>query len=80
MYSHSCATIVIVAKKMRYLRFFKSEKVVGFCLWFLFVMYAMNTIGNLFATNPIEKYGFSIVTLVMYMLVLRLVTEGKKML
>jgi hypothetical protein len=48
-----------------------SEKVISIILWIFFVLFLLNTIGNLFATTVFEK-SFTIVTLVNAILIWRI--------
>lgn len=32
------------------------------CFWFMFVLFTLNTIGNIFAKNPLEAYVFTPIT------------------
>jgi hypothetical protein len=52
-----------------------SEKVVSIILWVFFVLFLLNTIGNLFATTFFEK-SFTIVTLVNAILIWRINREA----
>ena len=62
-------TGMIVCLKMEYLNF--SLRPTG-GMWFTFVLFTLNTIGNLTAKNPIEKYGFGLLTIVIALLSFRL--------
>jgi hypothetical protein len=48
-----------------------SEKVISIILWIFFVLFLLNTIGNLFATTVFEK-SLTIVTLVNAILIWRI--------
>ncbi len=54
--------ILIVAMKAKYVHQFMPKKVITFFLWAFAVLFAFNTIGNLFASNAIEKIIFSPIT------------------
>jgi hypothetical protein len=62
----------IVALKMGYLIFIKNPTIINIGLWVLVAFFTLNTIGNMTAKNPIEKYGFGFLTLLMVLLLLRL--------
>ncbi len=69
---------VIVAQKLGYLNFAIKPKVTQIGIWILFAFFTLNTIGNSFAKNPIEKYGFGFLTFVMMLLILRIAIATKK--
>lgn len=57
--------ILLVALRMEYLTFLSYPAVVNGGMWVLFAFFFLNTLGNLTAKNPIEKYGFGTLTLLM---------------
>ena len=57
--------ILLVALRMEYLTFLKYPAVVNGGMWVLFVFFLLNTLGNLTAKSPIEKYGFGTLTILM---------------
>ncbi|MGB3585577.1 MAG: hypothetical protein WBA23_03500 [Tunicatimonas sp.] len=57
--------IVLVALRMKYLTFLNYPAVVNGGMWLLFAFFLLNTLGNLTAKSPIEKYGFGTLTIVM---------------
>ncbi|MDF1695781.1 MAG: hypothetical protein P1U56_08125 [Saprospiraceae bacterium] len=65
------ATMTVLLK-MRYVDFDFDPKIIKVGMWVFFVFFMLNTIGNLTAINPIEKYGFGLLTLVMALLSFRL--------
>lgn len=67
----------IVAHKAGYLSIIKHPTVISVGMWLVVALFILNTLGNLTAVNPIEKYGFGLLTLVMAMLSLR-ITIGKR--
>jgi membrane protease YdiL (CAAX protease family) len=65
----------VLLMKSHYLKFYFKEKIVNFILWFFLALFALNTIGNLFAKTTFEKF-FSILTLLSAILIWR-VLKGK---
>ena len=57
--------ILMVALRMNYLAFLDAPTVVDVGMWVLFAFFLLNTLGNLTAKSPIEKYGFGTLTLLM---------------
>jgi hypothetical protein len=53
------------------------SKLIDFTLWIFFVIFSLNTIGNLVAHTNLEKY-FSILTLIFALLLLRILTKRKQ--
>jgi hypothetical protein len=68
--------IVLLLMKGHYLRFAFNEKLVNVVLWVFFLIFILNTIGNLAAKTSIEK-GFSIVTFLLAILMWK-VLKGKE--
>ncbi|MEZ5044721.1 MAG: hypothetical protein R2828_32795 [Saprospiraceae bacterium] len=58
----SVVAAIIVSLKMGYLNFLQYPTIINIGIWILFVFFNLNTIGNLTAKSPIEKYGFSFLT------------------
>lgn len=52
------------------------NKYVNAILWIFFIIFSLNTIGNLFAHTNFEK-GFSIITLVFALLILKILLKKK---
>ena len=67
-----CIATIMVALKMEYLNFLHSPTIINVGMWILFAFFSLNTIGNMTAKNPIEKYGFGLLTIIMALLFLRL--------
>lgn len=63
---------MIVCLKMDYLNFPPHPSIANAGMWVLFVFFTLNTIGNMTAKNPLEKYGFGLLTMVIALLTLRL--------
>jgi len=53
------------------------SKLIDFTLWIFFVVFSLNTIGNLFAHTNFEK-GFSVLTFMFALLLLRILTKKKQ--
>ena len=54
--------IFILLQKGEYIRYFLGKKTVTLILWVFFTIFALNTIGNVFAETYFEKF-FTILTL-----------------
>ena len=61
----------VLFQKGRFIRLRMGEKSVSRILWVFFVLFALNTIGNLFAETVVEK-ALAVVTLVNALLVWRI--------
>ncbi|MDW7693989.1 hypothetical protein R9C00_04465 [Flammeovirgaceae bacterium SG7u.111] len=70
--------ILLVAMKQGYIRFPLSEQIGKVGVWLLFFLFVLNSIGNLFAPNPIERYGFGLLTIVIALLCFHLATGFRK--
>lgn len=53
----------------------KLIKITGIVLWILFILFLLNTIGNIFAKTTFEKF-FALLTAIISLLVLRLAIEN----
>lgn len=67
--------IVVVSVKSRYLNLNISPKIITFLLWIMTVLFFLNTIGNLFAVNNLEKYIATPITLLLGILCFILARE-----
>jgi len=67
--------IVIVLVKSRYLNLNISHKIITFLLWIMTFLFFLNTIGNLFAVNNLEKYIATPITLLLCILCFILARE-----
>ena len=67
----------VVVLKMRYLKYTVKPIIINVGMWVLVAFFALNTLGNLTAINPIEKYGFGLLTAVITLLALRLAVKNK---
>ncbi|MCB0732644.1 MAG: hypothetical protein KDC88_16595 [Ignavibacteriae bacterium] len=63
-------SIFILSMKLEYFNVGLSSTIINIGIWLLFAMYVLNTIGNLFAKSPIEKYGFGLLTFIISSLLL----------
>ena len=63
---------LVITLRMEYLRLGISPSITRIGIWILFVFFVLNTLGNLTAVNPIEKYGFGLLTILISILLLKL--------
>ncbi|MFT7377838.1 MAG: hypothetical protein ACI88Z_001670 [Sphingobacteriales bacterium] len=69
--------ITILLIKGKYLRELVSMKIVDIALWIFFVLFGLNTVGNIFSETNFEKY-FTILTLGFSVLIWIILRKGKK--
>jgi hypothetical protein len=70
--------ITIVALYANFPKWRINQVVIRIGLWVMFVLFFINTIGNLFSNNELEKLIFTPVTLVLSLFSLRLaITKSK---
>lgn len=69
------AIIVVVSIKGGYIRPFLPSKVVTSLLWDLVILFALNTVGNLFAESKVEMALFTPLTFISTVLLLRMAIE-----
>lgn len=67
--------ILIIAIKGGYIKKLAPNKLIKILLWLLVVLYALNTLGNIFSTNIIEAIVFTPMTLLFAVLCARLALE-----
>jgi hypothetical protein len=60
--------VFILLQKGEYIRYVMGRKTVNIILWIFFVLFTLNTIGNLFAETNFEKY-FTLLTLLSSVLI-----------
>ena len=60
--------VFILLQKGEYIRYVMGRKTVNIILWIFFGVFALNTIGNLFAETNFEKY-FTLLTLLSSVLI-----------
>lgn len=68
--------IFILLLKGKYLRLELNERSLNFILWIYFVIFVLNTLGNLLAKTNFEKL-FSIITLISAILFWKIIKTGK---
>ena len=69
------AVILVVAIKGGYIKPFLPPKVVTILLWLLTALFALNTVGNLFAESTVETMLFTPITLISAVLLFRMAIE-----
>ena len=69
------AIIVVVGIKGGYIKPFLPSNVVTFLLWVLAILFALNTVGNLFAESKVEMILFTPLTLISAVLFYRMAIE-----
>ncbi len=67
----------ILLIKGKYLREFISMKIVNITLWIFFVLFVLNTVGNIFAKTYFEKF-FALLTLFFSILTWIILRKDKK--
>ena len=60
--------IAVLMMRGNYIKHFFSQKIVTRILWMYFVIFSLNTLGNLFAKTNLEK-SFSVLTLLFSLLI-----------
>jgi hypothetical protein len=68
----------VVAQRGAYIKSRIPAKGLKLVLWAMAGLYALNTLGNLMAIHPLEKYLFTPLTLISAVLCLRLALEEQK--
>lgn len=76
-FSLSINTVIIfvIAIKANYLKWSVPVRFVNGFIWFIFFLFSLNTIGNLFAATNFEKFVFTPMTFILAVLCLRIVKE-----
>lgn len=67
--------ISVICMKIGYFRPVLHHKVITVLLWIFVVLFAANTVGNIFSTSPIETIIFTPITLISAFLFYRLAIE-----
>ena len=67
-----------VLLKAKLLKFNISEKLVNGVLWFMFVLFVLNTVGNLFSKNSLEKMIMTPQTILLAVLILIVLLKKDK--
>lgn len=70
-----CFLAFIVAGRVGYLRLRGFAKFFYFGCWVIFIMFLLNTLGNFTSPVPVERYFFSMLTLITSLFVFRLIVE-----
>lgn len=70
------AVIAIVGMKAGYIKTFIPPRAVTFLLWVFAILFALNTIGNIFAKTSLETILFTPLTLISSVLCYRMAIEG----
>ncbi|WP_281239538.1 hypothetical protein [Flavobacterium praedii] len=68
--------ISIVSIKGNYLKLRVNEKVINSILWIFFILFLLNTLGNLLAKTNFEKI-FSVLTLILALLIWNILKKNK---
>lgn len=66
--------IVVVALHANFLKWKVNRVIIRIGLWAMFGLFLINTIGNLFSVNELEKLIFTPITLLLSLFTLRLAT------
>lgn len=69
--------IAIVAVRARILKFRINPTILQVAFWLMFVLFTLNTLGNLLSLNVFEKYAFTPITLLLAIFCFRLAIEKK---
>lgn len=67
--------IFIVATKGGYIKNYLSPGVVKVFLWIFFILFTLNTVGNLFSSTTLEAIIFTPITLILAILFYRIITD-----
>lgn len=70
--------VMLAAVIVKRARTTKKIKWVNTILWSMFVLFLLNTIGNIFSSNQLEKILFTPVTLILSVLCLMLVLKRQE--
>ena len=70
------AVIAIVGMKAGYIKPFIPKRVVTFLLWILVILFALNTLGNIFSKNALEVVLFTPLTLISTILCYRMAIDN----
>ena len=66
----------MVALKIRLININIPQLVIDVGMWVLLALFVLNTIGNFLAESPVEKYGFSILTIIISYLLFKLAVRN----
>lgn len=70
--------ITVVAIKTNILKVVLPEILLKIVLWIMFLLFLLNTLGNIFSLNKFEQFVFTPVTLILSLLSLRLALSKNK--
>ncbi len=70
--------IIALLAKAQLLRLPIAEKWVNFILWFFVIVFVLNTVGNLFAVHPLERFIATPLTLISAILLGRVLRTKKE--
>ncbi len=68
--------IFVILQKGEFIKVFFGKKTISIIIWIFFVIFSLNTIGNIFAKTMFEK-GFTILTLLNSILLWKINTNDK---
>ncbi|WP_117884142.1 hypothetical protein [Aureibaculum luteum] len=68
---------IILLLKGKYIREFIPMKIINITLWIFFVLFGLNTVGNILAKTNFEKF-FTLLTLTFCILIWIILHKGKK--
>jgi hypothetical protein len=57
--------VTLVLLRMNYLQWIDNSLILKGGMWLLFAFFSLNTLGNMTAKSPFEKYGFGSLTLLL---------------
>ena len=72
----SVMIIVVVGMKGRFIKPSLPQRVITFLLWFLVVLFTLNSIGNLLSETTLEAILFTPITFISAILCYRMAIEG----
>jgi hypothetical protein len=70
--------VIVLLTKVQLLQFPLPEKWINFILWFFVIVFGLNTLGNLFAIHPWERFIATPLTLISAILLWRVLRTKKE--
>lgn len=70
--------ISVVGMKVGYIKRYLNEKIINTILWFLVVLFVLNTIGNIISLSLVESLIFTPLTFISALLFYRMATGKRK--
>lgn len=61
----TCTFLWIIIEKTRIVKGILSESALNILIWLMIVVFIFGTLGNLFSKNPVEKYLFSTLSILL---------------